>query len=72
MNLDRRPDLNGGPANDNRTVDLPNLFDRSYRRPSGEPLNLRMRRRLILVAALLIGLFILVGMSLALSRLVGA
>lgn len=61
MNPDRRPDLNERPANDNRTLDLPDLFERSYSRGPNKPLDPLMRWRLLRVAAALAGLLLMIG-----------
>lgn len=53
MNPDRRPDLNERPANDNRTVDLPNLFVRNYRRPPLKSSSQMVRRHLLAAALVL-------------------
>ena len=61
MNPDRRPDLNERPANDNRTVDLPNLFERGYRRPAGKPIDPLMKRNVWIAAFAMVILLLLIG-----------
>lgn len=65
---DRRPDLNDRPANDNRTLDLPDLFDRNYRRAPRKPLDPGVRRSLWIAVVALMGLLFLIGFILYLMR----
>ena len=68
MTPGKRPDLNERPANDNRTVDLSNLFDRNYRRPLSKPLDPKIRKSVRRVAIGIVLSLALIALLLMFAR----